>query len=352
MDFSWLVPAIAEAANLRAGLAAAAPRICEQFGIERISVFVPQPGETLLALLQHGLPEQQMLRLPSSPGRSIAGYVIHHRRMVNIADVYDDAELASFRPPIVHMHAADDRTGYRTKQVLAAPLFHAAKVVGMAQLLNRRAPGPFGADDERALARLAAELAAAIAAGPALARRDPFVEGASEAMRELLEVPRLKANGDPERLLAIHRACFERCRHLDPFLREPPKGAPWTAGDVEALEWLCRLAASGHGEADRLLDRVLDQLLPMEGDLGLRVKALAHCHPRIAQWLARVEGERIDCDLTALLQWARLGGPAWARVVEEFCAAHPGPEVAEAAVVELAHRLRAAGETARAAVPA
>ena len=81
MDFARVVPAIMEAPSLRLGLARAAPGICEAFGVDRVSIFVPQAGETLIALLQHGLPEQQMLRIPAAAGRSIAGYVIAHRRV-------------------------------------------------------------------------------------------------------------------------------------------------------------------------------------------------------------------------------------------------------------------------------
>jgi GAF domain-containing protein len=330
VDFAWVVPAIMEAPSLRVGLARAAPGICEAFGVDRVSIFVPQAGETLIALLQHGLPEQQMLRIPAAAGRSIAGYVIAHRRVVNVGDVYDNRELATFDPPITHMHATDERTGFRTRQVLAAPMVHDGKAVGMVQLLNRRGAGRFPALDEKALFGLCDLLAPVVAAGPALARRDPFVEGASEAMRRMLEVPLLKAQADGglgadapkaaanarEKLLAVYAEQFRQSKHLDPFLREPSPKEPWTAGDTEALEWVCRLAASGHADADRLLEGVVDMLGLIEGDFGLRMKALAHAYPKVARLLARQEARRGDCDAQALLQWARLGGLAGTSIAE------------------------------------
>ena len=43
------------------------------------------------------------------------------RKMLNLKDVYDDAELKSHSPNLRFLQEVDKRTGYRTKQMLVAP---------------------------------------------------------------------------------------------------------------------------------------------------------------------------------------------------------------------------------------
>jgi hypothetical protein len=42
--------------------------------------------------------------------------------MVNVKDVYDDVELKSVNPNLRFLQEVDKRTGYRTKQMLVAPI--------------------------------------------------------------------------------------------------------------------------------------------------------------------------------------------------------------------------------------
>jgi HD-GYP domain-containing protein (c-di-GMP phosphodiesterase class II) len=68
-------------------------------------------------------------------------------QMENVADVYKDPR---FNPEI------DRRTGYRTKSVLAAPMFNAKDhVIGVFQVLNRKNGKSFDQLDEEVLALLA-----------------------------------------------------------------------------------------------------------------------------------------------------------------------------------------------------
>ena len=47
--------------------------------------------------------------------------------MINIRDVYDDAELKSHNPNLRFLQEVDKRTGYRTKQMLVAPILDAPR---------------------------------------------------------------------------------------------------------------------------------------------------------------------------------------------------------------------------------
>mgnify|MGYP000966231858 CR=1 FL=1 len=52
----------------------------------------------------------------------VGSYVALSKRVVNIRDVYDDAELKSVHPGLRFLQEVDKRTGYRTKQMLVAPI--------------------------------------------------------------------------------------------------------------------------------------------------------------------------------------------------------------------------------------
>ena len=64
------------------------------------------------------------LRLPVGV-QSIAGYVATSRQSVNIADVYDSAVLQQVHPQLNFLIEVDKRSGYRTKQMLVAPVMAA-----------------------------------------------------------------------------------------------------------------------------------------------------------------------------------------------------------------------------------
>ena len=73
------------------------------------------------------------LRLPSDD-RSIAGWVAKHGELLCIEDAYEDAR---FNPEY------DEKSGFRTRSVLCAPLAVGGKQVGVMQVLNRQDGGCF-----------------------------------------------------------------------------------------------------------------------------------------------------------------------------------------------------------------
>ncbi len=105
--------------------------------------------------------EVREIRVPISE-KSIAGYVASARRPVNITDAYDGAELTRIASTLSFDSSWDQKTGFRTKQVLALPIMHENRAVGVIQLLNRKRGARFTKDDETSVVRLAKTLGIAL----------------------------------------------------------------------------------------------------------------------------------------------------------------------------------------------
>jgi len=100
------------------------------------------------------------IRVPISEA-SVAGFVATSRHTVNIVDAYDAAELSRISGRLRFDSSWDKKTGYRTKQILAMPVLHENRVVGVIQLLNKKKGGRFTRDDELNVARIAKTLGVA-----------------------------------------------------------------------------------------------------------------------------------------------------------------------------------------------
>jgi len=97
---------------------------------------------------------------------SIPGYVALSQQVLNIGDVYDAAELGRISPGLQFQPGVDQRTGYRTRQVLAAPIADAQgkELLGVIELVNPRSGKPFSPMQVECLQALCETLAVALAA--------------------------------------------------------------------------------------------------------------------------------------------------------------------------------------------
>jgi type II secretory ATPase GspE/PulE/Tfp pilus assembly ATPase PilB-like protein len=87
------------------------------------------------------------IRMPIDK-RSIAGYCVVTGNVVNIEDVYNEKGLREIDPHLKFDRSWDQRTGYRTRQVLATPITHNKYILGAVQLINKRGGERFTKDDE------------------------------------------------------------------------------------------------------------------------------------------------------------------------------------------------------------
>jgi len=77
------------------------------------------------------------IRVPIS-NQSIAGYVANTFNIVNISDAYNQAELKAIDFELTFDSSWDKKSGFRTKQILAAPIFYEDQLMGVIQVLNRK----------------------------------------------------------------------------------------------------------------------------------------------------------------------------------------------------------------------
>jgi len=138
--------------------------ICTLFNADRLTIYaVAEDKQAIVSKVKTGLNSFRDLKLPITD-HSIAGYVALTKKTVNIKDVYDEAELRAIHPSLKFLQEVDKRTGYRTKQMLVAPIVESqsAELLGVLQLINNRAGFPFGPLAEEGVAELAQTLAIAL----------------------------------------------------------------------------------------------------------------------------------------------------------------------------------------------
>lgn len=137
--------------------------ICNLFNADRLTIYVVgEDKASIVSRLKTGLNSFRDLRLPISD-QSVAGHVALAKRTVNISDVYDAGELSKISPSLRFLKEVDKRTGYRTKQMLAAPILDAAsaELIGVVQIINSKNGLPFSAVAEEGINGLCETLAVA-----------------------------------------------------------------------------------------------------------------------------------------------------------------------------------------------
>src|SRR5579862_5065981 len=137
--------------------------ICQLFNADRLTIYsVGEDKQSIVSKVKTGLNSFKDLKLPIAE-QSIAGYVALSRKLMNIKDVYDEAELKSFNPNLRFLQEVDKRTGYRTKQMLVVPIVdaQAAELIGVVQIINNKSGQPFGLLEEEGAAALTQTLAIA-----------------------------------------------------------------------------------------------------------------------------------------------------------------------------------------------
>ena len=136
--------------------------ICRLFNADRLTLYaVNDDRSAIISKIKTGLNSTQDLKLPIS-AQSIAGYVAMARQMVNIADVYDIGALKKIHPDLSFLQAVDKRSGYRTKQMLVAPVVDGDVLYGVLQVINNRSNQSFTKLEEDGAQQICKTLAIAI----------------------------------------------------------------------------------------------------------------------------------------------------------------------------------------------
>jgi hypothetical protein len=137
--------------------------ICDLFNCDRLTLYaLSQDKEFIFSKIKTGINTNNDLVLPMNDS-SIAGWVAQTGNSVRIHDAYNKSELKAYAPGLAFNREVDRLIGYRTKQMLAAPLFKAntTELLGVIQLLNNRDDDSFTASAEHGLNDLCETMAIA-----------------------------------------------------------------------------------------------------------------------------------------------------------------------------------------------
>jgi len=166
---------------------------------DRCTVFLlDEERRELWSLAAHG---EREIRFPAD--RGIAGYVLRTGRMLNIPDAYQDPH---FYPEI------DQKTGYRTRSILTAPLRNrVGEVIGVFQVLNKEG-GPFTRVDELLLDAISGLAATQIENAQLYAEQKRFLEGTIEALANTIDARDPLTAGHSKRVALL---CVDMAQRLE-----------------------------------------------------------------------------------------------------------------------------------------
>ena len=124
------------------------------FDADRITIYVvDEASKELVSRFKTG-EEINEIRVPISK-KSIAAYSAISRRIVSVENAYDSNELRRINPEVSFDSSWDGKTGYTTKQVLAAPIAFGKDLLGVIQLINKISGHRFTAEDQESAIEIA-----------------------------------------------------------------------------------------------------------------------------------------------------------------------------------------------------
>ena len=148
--------------NLEQIMLEASQDICKLLNADRLTLYAVNEDRTaIVSKVKTGLNSSRDLKLPISP-QSLAGYAAFSRQQLNFPDVYDDDALKQIHASLTFLKEVDKRSGYRTKQMLVAPILDGEILHGVLQIINNKSDQPFGTLEVEGVAQLCKTLATAI----------------------------------------------------------------------------------------------------------------------------------------------------------------------------------------------
>ena len=131
------------------------------FEAERLTVYVVDGKKRELVSRFKSGDEISEIRIPISLN-SIAGYSALKQKLINIKNVHDEKELCAIDPALKFDKSWDEKTGFKTNQVLVVPIIFKKYLFGAVQLINRTTGTLFAKQDEASAIELAKILGIAL----------------------------------------------------------------------------------------------------------------------------------------------------------------------------------------------
>ncbi len=130
------------------------------FDADRITIYVVDGANKQIVSKVKSGDEINEIRVPIA-NQSISGYCAASGKVVNIYNSYDQNELKRINPELCFDRTWDEKTGYRTKQVLAAPILYNKYLLGVIQLINKKNGDHYTLEDQASVLEIAKVLGVA-----------------------------------------------------------------------------------------------------------------------------------------------------------------------------------------------
>ncbi|MBW2003260.1 MAG: GspE/PulE family protein [Deltaproteobacteria bacterium] len=128
--------------------------ILSVFDADRITIYVVDgPNKEIVSRFKTG-EELNDIRVPLN-NKSISGYCGTSGKTLNIVNAYDNNELKKINPELRFDRSWDEKTGYKTAQLLVAPIKFSKYLLGVVQLINKVGGKHFTPEDQKSAAEIA-----------------------------------------------------------------------------------------------------------------------------------------------------------------------------------------------------
>ena len=117
------------------------------FDVDRITIYVVDGVKRQIVSKFKTGDEINEIRVPIS-NQSISGFCALSGKLLSIVNAYDDNELKRINPELKFDKSWDEKTGYKTTQVLAAPITYNKYLLGIIQLINKKTGDHFILEDQ------------------------------------------------------------------------------------------------------------------------------------------------------------------------------------------------------------
>jgi type II secretory ATPase GspE/PulE/Tfp pilus assembly ATPase PilB-like protein len=131
------------------------------FDADRITIYVADTKRNVLISRVKSGSEVTQIIVPINAA-SLAGYCATADRVINIKDAYDQHELTMVNTDLKFDVTWDNKTGYRTRQVLCVPMKFNNVLIGVIQLINKKTADVFSETDLGYASELSTSLSIAI----------------------------------------------------------------------------------------------------------------------------------------------------------------------------------------------
>jgi response regulator RpfG family c-di-GMP phosphodiesterase len=243
--------------------------VAEVMNARVVSLMAPEPNGELVVQAAIGLEERVVQEARTMAGRGVAGWVLEHRRPVCVSNAVDRNEVA-----------ASGRDCYRTQTFLAVPIEGLEGLLGVLSVTDPVSQKTFDAEDCHLLLDLAERIANAWQQAQSLEANQTHVDGATHALRQLLQHIERGRRTAPDRM-RLARAIAREMRL--PEAEVGLIGFAATVHDVgmtlvrdDALERGGALTAPERDHMERHAEIGADLLRPLEAVGAVREIVLSH----------------------------------------------------------------------------